>query len=308
MPSHELDYNPCLTCKLCVAACPVGAIGADGGFNFSACYTHDYREFMGGFANWVETVAESRDGRDYGKRVPETETISTWQSLAFGPNYKAAYCMAVCPAGDEVIAPYRLSKKDFMEEIVPSAAGEKGKSLCHPGLGCRAARAQTLSAQIDPARPRLASPAQYPHFSARSVDLLFQRQAAGELDATYHFTFTGAEKAEASIVIRGGTIAIAKELDGHPGSSRHCRLDDLARFSRQGKKSALGAFDAADQAARQPEVAARLRPLFPELSKQIMNIHKRQNYKNRYGEWAADRPAHHPASVGPVPWTLRGWV
>lgn len=47
--SKELDYNPCLECKLCVAACPVGAIGADDAFNFSACYTHNYREFMGGF-------------------------------------------------------------------------------------------------------------------------------------------------------------------------------------------------------------------------------------------------------------------
>ena len=30
-----------------MAACPVGAIGADGVLNFSACYTHNYREFMG---------------------------------------------------------------------------------------------------------------------------------------------------------------------------------------------------------------------------------------------------------------------
>ena len=26
-----LDFNPCLECKLCVAACPVGAIAPDGG-------------------------------------------------------------------------------------------------------------------------------------------------------------------------------------------------------------------------------------------------------------------------------------
>src|SRR5262245_5040929 len=32
-----LDYNPCLECKLCVAACPVGAIGPEGSFNFSSC-------------------------------------------------------------------------------------------------------------------------------------------------------------------------------------------------------------------------------------------------------------------------------
>jgi hypothetical protein len=27
--------------------CPVGAISPDGDFNFSACYTHNYREFSG---------------------------------------------------------------------------------------------------------------------------------------------------------------------------------------------------------------------------------------------------------------------
>ncbi len=48
---QPVDFNPCLECKLCVAACPVGAISADGHFNFSACYTHNYREFMGGFTN-----------------------------------------------------------------------------------------------------------------------------------------------------------------------------------------------------------------------------------------------------------------
>ena len=38
---RALDYNPCLECKLCVAACTVGAIGTDGSFNFSSCYRHN---------------------------------------------------------------------------------------------------------------------------------------------------------------------------------------------------------------------------------------------------------------------------
>ncbi|MBV8318061.1 MAG: 4Fe-4S binding protein, partial [Planctomycetaceae bacterium] len=33
--SQPIDYNPCLECKLCVAACPVGAIAPDGHFDFS---------------------------------------------------------------------------------------------------------------------------------------------------------------------------------------------------------------------------------------------------------------------------------
>src|SRR3982074_1921927 len=38
-----LEYSPRLECKLCVAACPVGAIGKDGEFDFFACSTHNYR-------------------------------------------------------------------------------------------------------------------------------------------------------------------------------------------------------------------------------------------------------------------------
>jgi epoxyqueuosine reductase QueG len=96
--SHPITYNPCLECKLCVAACPTGAISPEGEFNFSACYTHNYREFMGGFNDWVEKIAESGSAREYRNKVSPTETVSMWQSLSFGANYKAAYCMAVCPA------------------------------------------------------------------------------------------------------------------------------------------------------------------------------------------------------------------
>jgi ferredoxin len=66
--SQPIDYNPCLECKLCVAACPVGAISSEGDFNFSACYTHNYREFMGGVTDWVEQVADSKNAGDYSNR------------------------------------------------------------------------------------------------------------------------------------------------------------------------------------------------------------------------------------------------
>ncbi|WP_222848953.1 hypothetical protein [Trebonia kvetii] len=33
---------------MCVAACPVGAIGKDGEFDGLACTMHNYREFMSG--------------------------------------------------------------------------------------------------------------------------------------------------------------------------------------------------------------------------------------------------------------------
>ena len=118
--SHPVSYNPCLECKPCVAACPTGAIGADGAFNFSACYTYNYREFMGGFNDWVEKIADSNSALDYHKKVSGAETVSMWQSLSFGANYKAASCMSVCPAGEDVIGPFLTDRKEFLKDFVKS--------------------------------------------------------------------------------------------------------------------------------------------------------------------------------------------
>lgn len=41
-----------------------------------------------------------------------------WQSLAYRPNYKAAYCMAACPAGEDVIGPFLDDRKAFLTDVV----------------------------------------------------------------------------------------------------------------------------------------------------------------------------------------------
>jgi len=116
--STEIEFNPCLECKLCVSVCPVGAIGNDGSFNFESCYTHNYREFMTGFTDWAQTIADSSDAADYRDRVTDAESSSMWQSLSFKANYKAAYCMAVCPAGEDVIGNWLDDRRKFTQEVV----------------------------------------------------------------------------------------------------------------------------------------------------------------------------------------------
>ena len=115
---EPLDYSPCLECKLCVAACPVGAIGKNGEFDFVACSVHNYREFMGGFTDYVQTIADSEDAADFRSRVTDSENASMWQSLSFKANYKAAYCLAVCPAGEDVIEPFLEDRKGFMDLVL----------------------------------------------------------------------------------------------------------------------------------------------------------------------------------------------
>lgn len=126
-----VEFNPCVNCKLCVAACPVGAIYASGDFNFSSCYSHNYREFMTGFTDWVESIAGSSHPTGYRDKVTDGESVSIWQSLSFGPSYKAAYCLSVCPAGEDVLRPFLNDRSGFLTQVVKPLQAIFGRMASH---------------------------------------------------------------------------------------------------------------------------------------------------------------------------------
>jgi len=207
--SIPIDYNPCLECKLCVAACPVGAISSDGHFNFSACYTHNYREFMGGFTDWVENIADSGSAKQYRQKVTDAESSSMWQSLSFGANYKAAYCMAVCPAGEDVIQPFTTNRKKFVSDVLKPLQHKKETIYVTPGSD-----AETYAEKRYPHKPiKHVGNSLRPRSIQGFLDglpLVFQRKKSERLNATYHFTFTGREPEQATVIIRNQTLQVLK--------------------------------------------------------------------------------------------------
>jgi epoxyqueuosine reductase QueG len=115
---RPLVENPCIKCNLCAAVCPTGAITKDQPFDFLACITHTYRDNSAGFQNWVEAMITSRDMAEYRSHFDDRETAFMWQSLMFRMSYRCSYCMAVCPAGEEVKPVYLGNKKEHVEGVL----------------------------------------------------------------------------------------------------------------------------------------------------------------------------------------------
>lgn len=210
---RELDYNPCLECKLCVAACPVGALAPDGSFNFSACYNHNYREFLGGFVDWVETIADSQSADDYRRRVDVHETTSMWQSLSFKPNYKAAYCISVCPAGEDVLGPFLQDRVGYRKQVLDPLIEKAETIYVFEGSDAQ----ETVPKRFPKKRTKTISWTLLEP-SARSLifgmQLNFQRGKSRGLDARYHLTFADKSATPATIVIAKQKIAVESTLAG----------------------------------------------------------------------------------------------
>src|SRR5437899_2528240 len=230
---RPLDYNPCLECKLCVAACPTGAIGADGHFNFSACYTHNYREFMGGFTDWVETIAASGSAREYREKVSGAETVSMWQSLSFGANYKAAYCMAVCPAGEDVIAPFLTNRKQFLDDVVRPLQNKPETVYVVPNSD-----AEEFVARRFPHKKTkrvsngLAGQGTIRAF-LRGLNFVFQKGQSKGLNAVYHFTFTGQDEVKATVTIRDEKLQVSEGHNGQADLRLTADTETWLRFLRK---------------------------------------------------------------------------
>ena len=138
-----------------------------------------------------------------------------WSSLSVGTNYKSGYCVAVCPAGEDVIQPWTNDRQAHLKTTVRPLQDRQESIYVIPGSDA----AEHVEKRFPHKTPRFVRGSLHPH----SVDdyltymfLLFQPGQARELFATYHFTFTGAEQRQATIQIMGPELVVE---EGHQGSA-----------------------------------------------------------------------------------------
>jgi epoxyqueuosine reductase QueG len=212
---QPLVFNPCIECDLCLKVCPVGAIKKTDDFDFMACYTHNYRERLGGFQNWLEHVVDSKSHVDYRRRISDDETISMWQHLAIGAQTRCDRCMAVCPAGESAIGEflddgkaytnqYLKPFRDYVETIYVVKGSDAER---HVQANFPAKRTKAVSNGI---RPNSAA------MFLESLPLVFQHHRAKGLNAIYHFTFTGDENLVGTVTIRDNSLSVQEGHEGKP--------------------------------------------------------------------------------------------
>src|SRR5207247_10098184 len=129
---------------------------------------------------------------------------------------------AVCPAGEDVIGPYLEDKTRHLAEIVKPLQERAEPVYVVPGSDAETiARRKFRNKSVKPVgsglRPR--SIAGLLNFMPH----VFQPNQSRSLNATFHFSFTGAEKRDATIMIKNRTLDIKDGLAGKP--DLHVTLD-----------------------------------------------------------------------------------
>jgi len=229
-----LDYDPCVSCHLCVLACPVGAISAKKGLDFNACMTHNYRDFMGGFEDWVENIVSSKNVKEFREKSGDDENVSKWQSLSFGPQYKAAYCVSVCPAGKDLIGIYKNDRRDWVKQIVNPL-----KDKQEPVYVGRDTRAEEHARKNRNKEIKIVTNVQHPKsingFLSGSRVSFEQKHAKG-INMTVHFEFNGKQDTKTTIIIANETIDVK---EGHMDTANLSIITDSEIWIKMVNKETL---------------------------------------------------------------------
>jgi hypothetical protein len=145
--------------------------------------------------------------------------------------------MAVCPAGEDVIGPFLNNRKAFLDDTVRPLQQKVESVYVVAGSDAEV----HVRKRFPHKRVRRVGSG----IRARSIEgflsglhLVFIKHRTAGLDLTYHFTFTGAEPAHATVAIRDGTLVVER---GHSGTANlHVTADSATWIKFLCKETNLG--------------------------------------------------------------------
>jgi epoxyqueuosine reductase len=95
------ENNPCTNCRLCIQACPAGALDAEGITDMLKCLRNSQPYGVGGSISfWIRFSQATHEEQKGMLRSPEY--LSLYQSAFIGFQYFCFRCLAACPVGRSI--------------------------------------------------------------------------------------------------------------------------------------------------------------------------------------------------------------
>lgn len=136
-----------------------------------------------------------------------------WQSLAFRPNYKAAYCISVCPAGEDVLAPFLQDRSQFVREVVKPFQQKEETIYVQPNSDAEQYVMKRFPHKTTKRVGAVLRPVSI-HGFIKLMKHGFQPGQSKGLSARYHFRFTGRQPGECTVTIHDEKIDVKDFIDG----------------------------------------------------------------------------------------------
>ncbi|WP_432666455.1 SCP2 sterol-binding domain-containing protein [Wukongibacter baidiensis] len=199
---RESTYDPCINCNLCKAVCPTGAIEKDD-FDFFGCYNHNYRDRGNSFKDILNRLEKGNGGLE---KITDDEKNTLWASIQEGYGFRCNRCVAVCPAAEREVDPFKADRKAFYNTYVKPFIDKEETIFVQKGSKSEA------FVDKNPAKTKkyvgkLMS-IDTINFFKRGLTMVFNKEKAKDIKRTYQFIFTGSENEAFTVKVEEGKLSV----------------------------------------------------------------------------------------------------
>ena len=133
--------------------------------------------------------------------------------MSYGPQYKAAYCISACPAGENQVGIYKANPQDWVKNILKPLTNKKESIYVAKDTHAEEYARKNPNKDVRIIR-NVFRPNSINSFLT-GVRVAFEQKHARNVNLNVHFESIGGEPAKATIIIADETIDVK---EGHVGT------------------------------------------------------------------------------------------